>query len=329
MKIFISYRRDDTAGYAGRLFDYLTGRFGAKNVFMDIDTIEPGEDFRKVVENAVGTCDVVLVMIGKQWLSATDSRGRRLDNPRDWVRVEIASALANPRVRVIPVLVRGANVPGADELPDDLKELSWRNAIELSDQRFQYDANKLISVIEQLEIQPAKPRLGIGLARPWGIVLGLIAIGMIIWMLGSRVIPLTFFTPPTPTNVSVSTSTITDLPATSTLIVDMSPTAENALSPAIQTIDQYYKYINNAAIKDDLTRGWDLMTTKLQCNPSDRCNVCSAPLKLDTGSKRDKLCSRRSARWHGQEGTLVQSSKQKLCWKSSAEARVPQRCVGS
>jgi hypothetical protein len=111
MKIFISYHRDDSAGYAGRLFDFLSARFGSKNVFMDIDTIEPGDDFRKVVRNAVGTCDVVLVMIGKQWLSMTDAKGqRRLDDLSDWVRVEIATALANPEVRVIPVLVRGAPI---------------------------------------------------------------------------------------------------------------------------------------------------------------------------------------------------------------------------
>ena len=104
MKMFISYRRDDSAGYAGRLFDYLSAHFGATNVFMDIDTIQPGEDFRKVVSMAVGSCDVVLVMIGKQWAGMTNAQGqRRLEDPRDWVRMEISAALANRRVRVIPV----------------------------------------------------------------------------------------------------------------------------------------------------------------------------------------------------------------------------------
>ena len=151
MKIFISYRRDDSAGYAGRLFDHLSARFGAKNIFMDIDTIEPGEDFRKVVNNAVGNCDVVLVMIGKQWLSVANEQGqRRLDDPRDWVRMEVSTALTNAQTRVIPVLVRDASMPGDRELPDNLKELAWRNAIELSDSRFQHDANKLIEVIERV-----------------------------------------------------------------------------------------------------------------------------------------------------------------------------------
>jgi len=156
MKIFISYRRDDSAGHAGRLYDHLKDHFGTQNIFMDIDTIQPGEDFRKAIENAVGACDVALVLIGKQWLNAKDLHGlRRLDDPHDFVRAEVASAIANPKIRVIPVLVRGASMPGAHELPEILKELAWRNAIELSDNRFQYDAKRLIGVIEQLEPQPA------------------------------------------------------------------------------------------------------------------------------------------------------------------------------
>jgi hypothetical protein len=189
MKIFISYRRDDSVGYAGRLFDHLAARFGAKNVFMDIDTIEPGEDFRKVVENAIGTCDVVLALIGRQWLSMPDAQGRpRLDDPRDWVHIEIATALANPRIRVIPVLVRDASMPGNHELPNNLKELAWRNAIELSDTRFQHDANRLIEVIEKVAGKPSKTpassRQKSGAARFWGIVLGLAGLGLIIWPVG-------------------------------------------------------------------------------------------------------------------------------------------------
>jgi TIR domain-containing protein len=186
MKIFISYRRDDSAGYAGRLFDHLTARFGAKNVFMDIDTIQPGEDFRKVVQTAVGTCDVVLVMIGKQWLGTLDAEGRRrLDDPRDWVRVEIASALANPRVRVIPVLVREARMPGDQSLPEDIRDLAWRNAIELSDGDFRHDANKLIEVIEGIPGKPADVpapgKTSSGFIRVIGIILGLAGLGLILW----------------------------------------------------------------------------------------------------------------------------------------------------
>jgi len=186
MKIFISYRRDDSAGYAGRLFDHLSARFGAKNIFMDIDTIEPGEDFRKVVNNAVGNCDVVLVMIGKQWLSVANEQGqRRLDDPRDWVRMEVSTALTNTQTRVIPVLVRDASMPGDRELPDNLKELAWRNAIELSDSRFQHDANKLIEVIERVTGKTPKPSTsnkprGIA-SKIFGYLLGAIGLVLIIW----------------------------------------------------------------------------------------------------------------------------------------------------
>jgi sugar lactone lactonase YvrE len=152
---------------------------------MDIDTIEPGDDFRKVVRNAVGSCDVVLVMIGKQWQSMTDAQGRRrLDDPEDWVRVEIATALANPDVRVIPVLVRGASMPGEQELPGDLKELSWRNAIELSDSRFQHDANRLAGVIERTLERPGTVPAGrqrkSNITRYWPIVLGMLLLGLVI-----------------------------------------------------------------------------------------------------------------------------------------------------
>jgi hypothetical protein len=159
MKIFISYRRNDSAGYAGRLFDILTKHFGAKNVFMDIDTIAPGKDFRTVIADAVGKCDVMLVLIGKHWLNMVDDQGRRrLDDPHDWVRIEITTAVAKRRVRVIPVLVGNAPMPGDNELPEELEELHWRNAIELSDGRFQHDTKKLIQAIKDAAAKrkPAK-----------------------------------------------------------------------------------------------------------------------------------------------------------------------------
>lgn len=189
MKIFISYRRDDSAGYAGRLFDHLAARFGGNNIFMDIDTIEPGEDFRKVVTNAVGNCDVTLVLIGKQWLNVASDQGqRRLDDPRDWVRMEVATALSNVQTRVIPVLVRGASMPGDNDLPDNLKELAWRNAIELSDSRFQHDANRLIDVIIRVtgkpeNISPGEKPSG-NMSRVWDFVFGLILLSFIIWPIG-------------------------------------------------------------------------------------------------------------------------------------------------
>lgn len=180
MKIFISYRRDDSGGYTGRLFDHLRAHFGKRDIFRDIDTIRPGDDFRSAVENAIGTCDLVLVMIGRQWLNITDAQGRRrLDNPQDLVRLEVASALANPRVRVIPVLVGGSSMPGAHELPDDLQPLSRRNAFELSDRRFQYDTNQLISEIGESEDLTGVERLKRVIAKVWRIGLAVLVLLLI------------------------------------------------------------------------------------------------------------------------------------------------------
>jgi hypothetical protein len=276
MKIFISYRRDDSGGHAGRLFDHLTARFGTQQIFMDVDTIQPGADFRKAIENAVGSCDVAVVMIGRQWLNIPDAQGkRRLDDPRDFVRAEVASALANPTVQVIPVLVRGASMPSVNDLPDDLKDLAWRNAIELSDSRFQYDANKLIGAIEKLGSEPIK-KTEVGGVRKvgplllGGLFLGITALGLIFWMARSG--PMGGTSTPTPSNVPVSTST--NEPATSIPTLEpATPSAtENALPTAVQTLDQYFGYINDAGIPDDLRAAWDLLTPTLQCNPSDQCN---------------------------------------------------------
>ena len=108
--IFISYRRDDSAGHAGRLFDRLVARFGKDAVFMDVEGIEAGVDFVETIEKAVGGCDVLLAVIGRTWLDSRDSKGkRRLDDEQDFIRLETSAALAR-NVRVIPVLVEGASV---------------------------------------------------------------------------------------------------------------------------------------------------------------------------------------------------------------------------
>jgi hypothetical protein len=115
--VFISYRRDDTAGYAGRLYDALTADFGKEHVFIDIDSIGAGQNFADVIEQQIASCSVVIVLIGKGWLASTDEHAaRRLDNPRDFVRLEVASALRR-KLPVIPVLVGGAKMPRPDDLP--------------------------------------------------------------------------------------------------------------------------------------------------------------------------------------------------------------------
>src|SRR5215475_11313871 len=148
-KVFINYRREDTRHAAGRLYDRLIQRFGDDQVFMDIDQIEPGEDFVEVINRKVGTCDIAIVAIGPRWLSATDASGkRRLDDEEDFVRMEIVAALQR-NIRVIPVLVGGAQMPGRHDLPQALSPLSRRNAIELSETRFHADVNRLIEAIEK------------------------------------------------------------------------------------------------------------------------------------------------------------------------------------
>jgi len=108
--IFVSYRRDDSSGHAGRLFDRLAAHFGKDRIFMDIDTIEPGEDFVTIIEEAVSSCDILIAIIGRQWLKSASQNTSRLDNPHDFVRLEIATAL-NRDIRVFPVLVQRASMP--------------------------------------------------------------------------------------------------------------------------------------------------------------------------------------------------------------------------
>ena len=147
--IFICYRREDASPYAGRLYDHLTARFGAQRVFMDIDTIRPGDDFVQVIGERVAGCEALIAVIGRRWLSSVDSHGRRrLDDPNDYVRIEIASALSR-KVRVIPALVDGAQMPAAHELPPDLAALSRRNAIEITNTLFRQSVDQLIGVLEQ------------------------------------------------------------------------------------------------------------------------------------------------------------------------------------
>lgn len=145
--IFVSYRRDDSSGHAGRLADKLVEHFGRNRIFVDVDTIEPGEDFVTVIENAVGSCEILIAVIGRNWLAATGSG--RLDNPNNFVRLEIATALRRD-IRVIPVLVQRASMPKPQDLPEDLVKLTRRNAIEVSDLRWQNDVDQLISVMERV-----------------------------------------------------------------------------------------------------------------------------------------------------------------------------------
>ncbi|HYN06980.1 MAG TPA: toll/interleukin-1 receptor domain-containing protein [Vicinamibacterales bacterium] len=110
-RIFISYRREDTAGYAGRVYDGLQRRFGPENVFMDVDSLRPGDDFVEAIGRTLDQCDVMLAIIGPRWLAVTDKQGTpRLFDEGDFVRIEIQSALEK-RLRTVPILVGRASVP--------------------------------------------------------------------------------------------------------------------------------------------------------------------------------------------------------------------------
>ena len=169
--IFISYRREDSPGHAGRIFDRLRSRFGSDVVFMDVAAIEAGVDFVDVLHKAVGSCDALLAVIGPQWLSATQGGNRRLDDPRDFVRIEIAGALER-NVRVLPVLVEGARVPPVESLPADLQALTRRQAIELRDARWDDDIERLVEGLAKFlktdspSLQPAAPRADAPVSTP-------------------------------------------------------------------------------------------------------------------------------------------------------------------
>ena len=159
LRIFLNYRREDSSGHAGRLYDDLAERFGVGEVFMDIDKIEPGLPFDDVIEHALDRCDVVLALIGRQWLTIADAGGRRrLEDPDDFCRLELEEALARG-ARLIPLRVQGAEMPGSAELPESLRGLARRQGMELSDTRWRHDVESLINVLERLTTEKADREL--------------------------------------------------------------------------------------------------------------------------------------------------------------------------
>lgn len=169
--IFISYRRQDAAGYAGRLHAQLVDHFGEERVFMDVKGLEPGVDFVEEIERAVASCAVLIVIIGRGWLGMDSARKRRLDDPKDFVHIETAAALAR-HIRVVPVLVDGAVMPREDELPADLAPLSRRQAIELSNKHWDATSGELIRTLERIldgDNAPLSPLIGRGRRRFWAI----------------------------------------------------------------------------------------------------------------------------------------------------------------
>jgi succinate dehydrogenase hydrophobic anchor subunit len=148
-KIFINYRRDDDPGFAQALFAHLARAFPPEQLFMDVDSIEPGLDFVRVLNDQVAQCDILISVVGKNWVDARDENGaRRLDNPDDFVRIEIEAGLQHQK-RVIPVLVGQAQMPRADQLPDTLKRFARHNAVRLTHERFRADTQALIISVQR------------------------------------------------------------------------------------------------------------------------------------------------------------------------------------
>jgi hypothetical protein len=148
--IFLSYRRADTGGYAGRLADSLERHFGKGSVFQDVETIVPGSNFMQTIDAAIARCDVLVVLIGNTWLAERNANGgMRLNDPDDFVRLEVAAGL-RAKTHVIPVLVEGTAMPVETDLPGDLKPLARIQALELSDTRWEYDVQRLAQVVRTL-----------------------------------------------------------------------------------------------------------------------------------------------------------------------------------
>jgi hypothetical protein len=171
--IFLSYRRQDQH-VAGRLADGLIMRFGRERVFLDVETIEPGADFVAAITEAVGRCAVLIAVIGPHWVAMTDRAGaRKLDDPHDFVVLEIKSAL-DRGIRVIPVLVDGADMPTEDDLPESLRELTRRQAVQIEHATFRLDLQRILGATDTIlqttamkaRIAPAAPQRRVEPAPP-------------------------------------------------------------------------------------------------------------------------------------------------------------------
>lgn len=154
--IFISYRRDDSAGYAGRIYDHLRQRFGDEYIFMDVSNINIGADWDQKIREAVSICDVMLAIIGRRWLTASDKYGRRrLDRDDDYVNLEIRTALER-NITVIPIVIDNAELPEFDGLPNNLKPILSRQKCEIRHDKFYRDIEDLLDELSKLEVKPPK-----------------------------------------------------------------------------------------------------------------------------------------------------------------------------
>jgi len=190
--IFISYRRDDSAGHAGRLYDNLEEHLGAETVFRDVDTLTPGVEFPRELDARLARSTVVLVLIGRRWLDPANAA--RLADPHDFVRQEIEEALVRSGIRVVPVLVEGARMPEAAALPAELRSLTMRQAIDLNEAAYDAGIEKIVRLVQPLRPAARLTRIAVALALP------MLAIGGWMWWRAGASQPL----PPDPDLDTVS-----------------------------------------------------------------------------------------------------------------------------
>lgn len=157
--VFISYRRDDAAGYARAVYDALAQRFGAERVFIDVDDIDAGQRFSEVIVQALAASRVLLVLIGRRWQGELPGGGSRIDDANDLVRREVATGLSQG-LQVIPLLLDGAPMPGEAQLPEELRPLAGRNALVLHNVRYEDDMKRLLSALEEALGEPSAPARG-------------------------------------------------------------------------------------------------------------------------------------------------------------------------
>ena len=231
-KIFISYRRDDAAGYAGRIYDRLNARF-PNSVFMDVSGIEPGMDFIQTIEEAVGACDTLIVLMGRQWLAGRGPGEGRLDDPNDFVRLEIATALKR-NIRVLPVLLRGAVMPTAQQLPPDIALLARRHALGITDEDFDHDIQRLVEIIEPSARGVSRPGIDRGTSRKFArsaMAAGLLlaAAAVTFWSFNRETQPIAK-PKPTPQGVPQEPSPLSTRPMADSLISP--PSLPSVSSPA-------------------------------------------------------------------------------------------------
>ena len=150
VKVFISYRRSDSEADAGRLHDHLVKAFGESNIFLDVYSILPGQDFLAALEQQLKTTDLILVLIGPEWLNTRDADGRRrIDSPNDYVRFEIERALGSHK-SMIPILIRDAKMPSAEQLPESIRAFSRKQALTMFHSSFARDVQSLIDSIHKV-----------------------------------------------------------------------------------------------------------------------------------------------------------------------------------